>query len=292
VQAKGFLVEGQAQVSMNLTNFNKTPVYRVQEMVRREAARYGLSITKAELIGMIPQAALLDAAKYYLQLNEMKDSQVLELRLQEEMDGEDDPTPHDYLEATAAARPTPGGGSASALAGALAAALTQMVAGLTAGRKKYAAVNDQAEEILREAGDLRAALTQAITEDAGAFEAVMAAYRDDQLGEAEKEAAVEKATMGAAEVPLRVAQLSLRAAELAAAIARVGNVNAVSDAAAGALMAQAAVQAAVLNVRINVANLQNRALATSMEEKAVRLESQVASVAGAAKATAAQRGGF
>ena len=136
VQAKGFLVDGQAQVSMNLTNFAKTPIHRVQEMVRREAARYGLSITKAELIGMIPQTALIDAAKYYLQLNEMEDGQVLELRLQEEEDDNGSVTPFEFVEATAAAKPTPGGGSVAALAGALAAALAQMVAGLTVGRAK------------------------------------------------------------------------------------------------------------------------------------------------------------
>ncbi|MBE2222749.1 MAG: glutamate formimidoyltransferase, partial [Anaerolineae bacterium] len=82
VQAKGFLVEGQAQVSMNLTNFEKTPIYRVQEMVRREAARYGLAITRAELVGMIPQKALLDAAAWYLQLDELNANQILEIQIQ------------------------------------------------------------------------------------------------------------------------------------------------------------------------------------------------------------------
>ena len=184
VQAKGFLVEGQAQVSMNLTNFAQTPIYRVQEMVRREAARYGLTITKAELIGMTPQKALIDAARYYLQLDDMQDGQVLEYKLQE---GEDkDLAPHDFIEATASPDPTPGGGSSAALAGALAAALTQMVAGLTAGRRKYSDVSDQAQEILRQSGQLREALTRAIDEDSEAFTAVMAAYRNKDLDD-EKE---------------------------------------------------------------------------------------------------------
>ncbi|VAW31878.1 Glutamate formiminotransferase @ Glutamate formyltransferase, partial [hydrothermal vent metagenome] len=130
VQAKGFLVEGQAQVSMNLTNFVKTPIYRVQEMVRREAAHYGLTITKAELVGMIPQQALMDSAKYYLQLDGMEDEQVLEYRLQED-EADVDATPYPFLDAVASKQPTPGGGSVAALAGALAASLTQMVAGLT-----------------------------------------------------------------------------------------------------------------------------------------------------------------
>lgn len=292
VQAKGFLVEGQAQVSMNLTNFAKTPIFRVQEMVRREAARYGLSITKAELIGMIPQTALLDAAKYYLQLNEMEDGQVLELRLQDEEDEDGDLTPFEFIDGTAAAKPTPGGGSVAALAGALAAALTQMVAGLTAGRKKYVAVNDEAEAVLQQAGELREALTLAIGEDAAAFEAVMAAFRSKILSGEEKAAAIEAATIGAAEVPLRVAELSLQTAELAAAMARSGNVNAVSDAAAGALMAQAAVQAAALNVKINAAGMKDQALADEMRAKVSRLESEVNEIAAAAKATAAERGGF
>lgn len=292
VQAKGFLVEGQAQVSMNLTNFAKTPIFRVQEMVRREAARYGLSITKAELIGMIPQTALLDAAKYYLQLNEMEDGQVLELRLQDEEDEDGDLTPFEFIDGTAAAKPTPGGGSVAALAGALAAALTQMVAGLTAGRKKYVAVNDEAEAVLQQAGELREALTLAIGEDAAAFEAVMAAFRSKILSGEEKAAAIEAATIGAAEVPLRVAELSLQTAGLAAAMARSGNVNAVSDAAAGALMAQAAVQAAALNVKINAAGMKDQALADEMRAKVTRLENEVSEIAAAAKATAAERGGF
>ena len=292
VQAKGFLVEGQAQVSMNLTNFNKTPIYRVQEMVRREAANYGLSISKAELIGMIPQTALLDAAKHYLQLHEMEDGQVLELRLQEEEAENGELAPFEFLQATAAAEPTPGGGSAAALAGALAAALTQMVAGLTVGRKKYAAVSKEAAAILEQAAELREALTAAVDEDAAAFSAVMAAYRDKRLSDDEKTAAIEKATIGAAEVPLRVAELSLKTAELAQKMASEGNINAVSDAAAGALMAEAAVQAAALNVRINAASMQDQALAEEMRAKVKEFERAVSMVAATTKATAAERGGL
>ncbi len=292
VQAKGFLVDGQAQVSMNLTNFAKTPIHRVQEMVRREAARYGLSITKAELIGMIPQTALLDAAKYYLQLNEMEDGQVLELRLQEEVDDHGTVTPFEFVEATAAARPTPGGGSVAALAGALAAALAQMVAGLTVGRAKYADVHDETQAILQQADVLRGALTMAIEEDAAAFEAVMAAYRDKEASQDDRERAIEAATIEAARVPLFVAKLSVEAAELAAAMALIGNVNAVSDAAAGALMAEAAVQAAALNVKINTVGMKDRALAKEMREQVMRLEIEAREIAATAKATAAERGGF
>jgi len=292
VQAKGFLVEEQAQVSMNLTNFTRTPIHRVQEMVRREAARYGLSITKAELIGMIPQTALMDAAKYYLQLNEMEDGQVLELRLQEEEEENGELTPYEFVEATASAKPTPGGGSVAALAGALAAALTEMVAGLTVGRKKYAAIDGEARATLRQARDLREALARAIGEDAAAFEAVMAAYRSKNLDEMQKGEAIEAATIEAARVPLHVAELSLQAAELAATMARSGNVNAVSDAAAGVLMAQAAVQAAALNVKINAVSMNDKLLAGEMRAKVSRLENEVSGIAETVMAAAAERGGF
>lgn len=290
IQAKGFLVEGQAQVSMNLTNFEKTPIFRVQELVRREAAYYGLAITKAELIGLTPQQALVDAARWYLQLDDMRDSQILENRLHEEE--EEDSIPNAFIEATAEARPTPGGGSVAALAGALAAALTQMVAGLTTGRKKYADVSGEAETIQLQAARLRRRLTEAIAEDAAAFEALMAAYRRKDLGKEQKAAEIEKATMAAAQTPLEVAELSLETAELAAEIARIGNVNAATDAAAGALMAQAAVGAAALNVKVNALDLQDKAQADRLREQVNTLQEQVAKVVKTAQETAAQRGGY
>lgn len=293
VQAKGFLVDGQAQISMNLTDFEKTPIFRVQEMVRREAARYGLTITKAELVGLTPQKALLEAAKWYLQLDNLQDSQVLELRLQEALTAEKtDITPHAFIEATAAATPAPGGGSTAALAGALAAALTQMVSGLTAGRKKYAEVDETARAILAEAGALREQLTAAIAEDAAAFTEVMAAFRLKDVDETEKQAAIEAATIHAGEVPLRVAYLSRDAARLAAQMARLGNVNAVSDAAAGVLLAAAAVQVAALNVNINGVGLQDRARAESWREQAAALEREVADLSAEVRAIVAERGGF
>ena len=290
VQAKGFLVEGQAQVSMNLTNFAKTPIHQVQEMVRREAAAYGLSITRAELIGMIPQDALVDAAKWYLQLGTMHNSQILEYRLHEEESA--NLVPDSFLEATAAATAAPGGGSVAALAGAIAAALTQMVAGLTLGREKYAAVSDQAAKIKEQAASRRHALTAAISEDAAAFTAVMEAYRRKELSPDDKALAIEQATIKAAEVPLRVAELGVETAELAATIAEIGNRNAVSDAAAGVLMAQAAVLAAGLNVKINAAGLTNQALANEFRHRVTLLEQRVEEIVAKIKVTAAERGGF
>jgi glutamate formiminotransferase / formiminotetrahydrofolate cyclodeaminase len=253
VQAKGFLVEGQAQVSMNLTDFSKTPIARVQELVKREAARYGLTVTRAELIGLAPQKALVDAAAYYLQLDGLEDTQIVEHHVQQLQ--EKSLTPTAYLEATAAAKPTPGGGSAAAMAGALGAALAQMVAGLTVGRKAYAQVSDEAETILYKAAELRQSLTAAIVADMQAFDALMQAWRNKELAETERQAAIEKATFGAAEVPLHVARLARDVAKLAQTIATIGNRNAVTDATAGAILARAAVQIALLNVKINLVDL-------------------------------------
>lgn len=290
VQAKGFLVEGQAQVSMNLTDFEKTPIYRVQELVRREAARYGLAITRAELVGLTPQKAFMDVARWYLQLDDFSEEQVLEYRLYDETAV--DITPNAFLEAVAANKPTPGGGSVAALAGALGAALAQMVAGLTAGRKKYAAVAGDAQNVLEKAGELRRQLTAAIADDAAAFEQVMAAFRLKEGSETERQQAIEEATMEAGDVPLRVARLSLEVARLAHSMAELGNVNAVSDAAAGVLMARAAVEVAALNVQINGAGLQNRELAQSWTVEVARLVAEAHKLAATVTAVAAARGGF
>ena len=292
VQAKGFLVEGQAQVSMNLTNYEKTPIFRVQEMVRREAAQYGLTITKAELVGLTPQKALMETAKWFLQLDDMRDDQVLEYRLLDEDQAEEEITPRQFLAATASKNPTPGGGSVAALAGALAAALTQMVAGLTIGRKKYAAVSDTAAAIREDSARLQDELTQAITEDAAAFDALMAAFRDKTIDDSAKAVAIEEATIQAGAVPLHVAQLSRGVALLAQNIAEIGNVNAVSDAAAGAIMAHAAVQAAALNVKINAVGLQDRQIVANWKAEVDALESETADIVAAVKAIAAERVGF
>jgi len=291
VQAMGFLVEGQAQVSMNLTDFEKTPIHRVQEMVTREAARYGLTVTKAELVGLTPQKALLEAAKYYLQLDDLEDGQVLEIKLLEPEE-KPDFTPYDLLAATAGATPTPGGGSSAAAAGALAAALTEMVANLTVGRKKYADFEVEGQRILARAAAIRQELAACVMADAAAFDQLMAAWRNKELDEAAKATAVEAATAHAGELPLRVARLSLEAAQLAQAMTANGNSNAITDAAAGAVLAQAAVQIAGMNVRINGLNLQDKELAVRWANEVDGLVTAVNQIAAATIQTAAQRAGF
>ncbi len=282
VQAKGFLVEGQAQVSMNLTHFEKTPIPMVQELVKRDAAQWGLAVTRAELVGMIPQKALTDAAKWYLQLHDLEDDQILENKLASVLEEAErtEPAraalaPRAFLEAVAAPTPTPGGGSTAALAAALAAALTEMVAGLTLGRKRYAGVQDRAQKALDRARELRERLARAVQEDADAFDALMAAYRDKEADPETRRRAIQAATRRAGEVPLEVARLALEVAQLALEMARVGNVNARSDAGVGALMAQAGVRGAGLNVRVNARELEDTALAQAWEQEVQELEERV-----------------
>jgi len=295
VKALGMLVEGMAQVSMNLTNFSQTPVYRVVETIRREAARYGVNIHHSELVGLIPQEALIDSAVWYLQLNGFKADQILEQRLYAAASRSGAATCLSFLDDLAAANPTPGGGSAAAHAGAMGAALVAMVARLTIGKKKYAAVEAQMIEILNQAERLRRELTAAIDEDSAAFEGVMASFKlpkDTPEQQRVRAEAIEKATLRAAQVPLTVAQKSVEVMALAERAVALGNLNAISDGASAAAMARAALTSAGYNVRINLAGLADKAAGDTLldqlwtlEGKAVKLEINV-------QKSIQERGGF
>jgi len=295
VKALGMLVEGMAQVSMNLTNFSQTPVYRVVETIRREAARYGVNIHHSELVGLIPQEALIDSAVWYLQLNGFKADQILEQRLYAAASRSGAATCLSFLDNLAAANPTPGGGSAAAHAGAMGAALVAMVARLTIGKKKYAAVEAQMIEILNQAERLRRELTAAIDEDSAAFEGVMASFKlpkDTPEQRRVRAEAIEKATLRAAQVPLTVAQKSVEVMALAERTVALGNLNAISDGASAAAMARAALTSAGYNVRINLAGLADKAAGDTLldqlwtlEGKAVKLEINV-------QKSIQERGGF
>lgn len=257
VKALGLLVDGRAQVSMNLTDFNRTSIARVVEFIRREAARHGTAVHHSELIGLIPQRALVDAAQWYLQLDQFEPDQVLETRMQRSR-SESAPSPDAFLDALAAGTPTPGGGSAAAYCGAMAAGLVSMVARLSIGKKKYADVEKRMQAIAHRAETLRTQLTAAVDEDAAAFNAVMDAYRLPKTSDEEKAArrtAIQQTTIAAAEAPLHVAGMAAEIAELAAETAESGNANAITDAGSAASLAYTAVYASGLNVRINTSSL-------------------------------------
>ena len=294
VKALGLLVEGQAQVSMNLTDFQRTPVHVAVELVRREAARYGALITHSELVGLIPEAALIDAARWYLQLDGFQPDQVLELRLQAaqaEAVQDSGAGLESFASAVAEGTAAPGGGAVAAAAGALAAALAEMVARLTVGKKRYADVEAEMTGLAAQAGALRQKLLEAARQDVAAFEAVMTAYRlpREQPGRTE---AIQAALHGAADVPLAVAHAALEAMRLAAVVAAQGNANAITDAMAGVHMARAAVEVAALNVRVNAASIDDAEVAARYKEDIAAIVTAARDLAGQALAEAARRAGL
>src|SRR5438874_4320476 len=160
VKAAGFLVRGQAQVSMNLTDFEQTPIHRVFEMVRAEAARYGVVPTSSEIVGLIPKKALEQAAEWFLQIEHFDSSLILENRLIAVMGGKMavggiragvEP----FIEQLAAPTATPGGGSAAAASGAMAAGLATMVASMSRAKKVYAQFEPQLSEAISKLSQLR-----------------------------------------------------------------------------------------------------------------------------------------
>jgi glutamate formiminotransferase/formiminotetrahydrofolate cyclodeaminase len=285
---------------MNLTNFHKSPVARVVETVRREAARYGVSIHHSELVGMIPQEALTDAAVWYLQLDQFENNQVLEQQLQAVAPAPSVEKPS-FQDALASADPTPGGGSAAAYTGANAAALVAMVARLTSSKKKYADVHPIMWQILERAEALRQELNNAVKEDADAFDQLMLAMKmaketDEQI--ASRKVAMTAATLHAAEVPLKVAGLSVEVLGLAAEVTGQGVLNAISDGGCAAAHAQAALVSAGLNVRINLLDmlgkqgLPDNPEARRMLDKLKTLENEAATLQARVRTILVERGGF
>ena len=254
VKALGMTVEGRAQVSMNLTNFRKTPLPLVVETIRREAERYGVGIYNSELVGLIPQAAIVDTAVWYTQMDLFSPDQVLEGKMAEVI-GESGSV--DFIGSLAAPTPTPGGGSAAAYAGAMAAGLVSMVARLTIGKKGYSEVEGAMKKILEESEILRNDLTSGVIDDAEAFDRVMAAYKIPK-SDSGRAAAIQEATLLAAQIPLKAAKKSFRVAELAFKAAQSGNKNAITDAGSAVNLAIAGLNCAAYNVRINLADLNDR----------------------------------
>jgi len=262
VKAMGVLVEGRAQVSMNLTHYRQTPIGRVVETVRREAERYGVAVHHSELVGLVPQEALVDAAVWYTQLDQFEPAQILESRLYEVLRTPQtaDLAASDFLADLASANPAPGGGSAAAHTAAAAAALVAMVGRVTTGKKKYAAVEAQMWPMIEEADQLRAQLTAIVEEDSAAFNGFIAATKlpkDTPEQVKARKAAMESATLAAAKVPYKTVELSTRVMQLAAQAAEIGNLNAISDACSAVHLAQAAIQSAGLNILVNVKNLKD-----------------------------------
>ena len=249
VQASGFEVGGLAQVSMNLLDIDVTPPWVVFQAVQAAAKERGVAVKQSEIVGLVPERAILGAG---LLLPDAADH-VLESKIRETQG----PTLDGWIDELAGGSPTPGGGSAAALAGTLAAALVAMVARLTIGRKAYAGVEARAKEILVEAEQLRGELRHLVDEDALVYAGVSKAYKipKDDPG---RTAAVDAALLEAARTPAEVAKSAARVLELAVEIGTIGNKNATSDANVAAGLAKAAVAGAIENVRVNVAGMSDK----------------------------------
>ncbi len=277
VKGLGLEVDGQAQVSMNLVDLDATPLHRAYEMVKMEAEAQGVTPTWSEVVGLVPERALFEAAARHLRWRTYSPDLVLERQVRSAAAGGESLT--GFLATVASSAPVPGGGSVAALAGALGAALAQMVAGLTIGRKKYAAVETEMKERALQAAALVRRLDALRVEDAAAYAMVSAAYqlpKETPEQAATRDAAIQHALIDAATTPLETARCCAEVAALAAFAAERGNTNAASDAGVAALLAEAACRGAVYNVRINVVAMPDRAAGTPLAEEAERLVAQCA----------------
>jgi glutamate formiminotransferase/formiminotetrahydrofolate cyclodeaminase len=258
VQASGFIVDGLAQVSMNLLDIDITSPAVVFNAIKARAEKHGVAIQKSEIVGLIPERGLIGAAESVLRLSNARDH-VLEAKIGfptapagRSLDG--------WIDELASGAPTPGGGSAAALAGALAAALVAMVARLTIGRKAYAAVEAQAREILAEAEQLRGELRRLIDDDARAYDGVGRAYKIPK-DDPSRARAVDDALLAAARPPAEVVKHARRVLALAQTIEQIGNKNAMSDARVAGMLARTAIDGATENVNANLAGMSEEARA-------------------------------
>lgn len=269
VKGLGFEVDGQAQVSMNLVDTEKTPLHQAYDTVKMEAEARGVTPTWSELVGLVPERVLFEAAARHVRLRNFSTDMVLERKVRSAISGGESLS--GFVSSVASPSPTPGGGSVAAHAGALAAALAQMVAGLTVGKKKYAAVDAEMRELAVRAAGLGNTLSALVARDASAYAVVAAAYKlptENDEQHREKTSKVDEALLHAAEVPLETARACAEVAELALAVAERGNTNAASDAGVAALLAEAGCVGASYNVRINIGSLSDKSRGASLSTQA------------------------
>lgn len=280
VKGLGLEVDGQAQVSMNLVDTTQTPVHRVFDFIRMEAHSHGVPVTWSEVVGLVPERALFETAAHHLQLTKFTTDQVLEARVREHASGGESVT--GFIGAVASSAPAPGGGSVAAHAGALGAALAQMVAGLTVGKKKYAAVDTEMKELAIRAAALAHTLSALVKRDADAYIEVSTAYAQPKETDADRstrDTAIQSALVKAAEVPLETARACAEVAELALVAADKGNTNAVSDAGVAALLAEAGCRGASYNVRINATSITDQTVAARLNNEVAGIVQRAADAA-------------
>jgi glutamate formiminotransferase / formiminotetrahydrofolate cyclodeaminase len=276
-----------AQVSINLTDFEQTPMHRVYEMVKREAARYGAVPVGSEIVGLVPKKAIEMTADFFLQLENFSPAQVFENKLAAALSGAPLESAKDgklanlakpFLDAVAEPSATPGGGSVSAYAGAMAAALGQMVAGLSRKKKSQVLHVDALSAALIEMRKTSDELAEAIDLDAASYDAVMAAFKmpqgnSQEIGE--RETAIQSATKKAAEVPLQVAERSVALFERLGQLEGIAAASMRSDVHVARLMASAGARGALANVEINLDGIKDAGYVESMRKRVTVLRGQL-----------------
>jgi len=275
VKGAGFLVRGLAQVSMNLTDFEQTPIHRAFEFVKREAQRYGVIPVSSEIVGLIPKKALEQAAEWFLQVENFDSSLILENRLTAVMTGKMavgglragvEP----FIEQLAAPTATPGGGSAAAASGAMAAGLASMVASMSRGKKAYLQHESQLSEAIARLGQLREELKSAIDADAESYNVVMKAYKSAKSSDGD--AAISSALKQATSIPLGVAEKVVEVAKIATKLKPITNPNMKSDLTTAIALAKAALEGALANVEINLDSLKDEGFVTETRQRARTLK--------------------
>lgn len=276
VKGAGFLVRGLAQVSMNLTDFEQTPVHRVFEFVKREAARFGVMPVSSEIVGLIPKKALEQAAEWFLQVENFDSSLILENRLSAVMGGTMavgglragvEP----FVEQLAAPTATPGGGSAAAASTAMAAALATMVASMSRGKKAYLQYERELSAAIVRLATLREELKAAIDADAESYNSVMKAYKQAKES-TNADGLIDAALKQATSVPLNVAERAHEVAEITEKLKPITNPNMKSDLTTALALARAAIVGALANVEINLESLKDTVFAGEVRQKAAALQ--------------------
>ena len=298
VKAVGWFIKeyNQAQISINLTNFKITPPHVAFEECVKEANSLGLRVTGSEIIGLIPKEAMLIAGRYFLEkqgkspglpennlieiaiqslgLSDISlfepNKKIIENVLEENVNSLNNLTVRQFVDELSTDSPAPGGGSAAALSGSIAAGLVAMVANLTVGKKGYESVFDEMKNISVSAQKLKDELLLLVDEDTNAFNKLMEAARLPKKSEEEinkRNKLIEETTLYASEVPLRTMEKSFEVLSLAKIVSEKGNKNSNSDAGVAILLSRSAIKGGAMNVEINLKELQESEQKKSIQNK-------------------------
>ncbi len=269
---------GLAQVSMNLTDYEQTSISRVFNEVKREAERFGAGISGSEVVGLIPQAALDAAAEHYLQIENFRPDMIFENRLQNLLARQQtlsDLSVASFIDAVSQTSSVPGGGSVAALAGALAAALGEMVSGFSLNRKDLAEHQPQLHDLQDKFKTVHLELQSAIQKDSDSYAAVDSALKMPKSTGEEKQLRQEqmqRALRTAALTPIDVAEKSAALLQLFRQLIPISNPNLKSDLETGIAMANAAIRGALANVAINLASIKDESFSAALKRRAQSVE--------------------